>query len=232
MFMRKLLTTLSLIVATFFTSCTSPMFDKTAKAYDEATKELSKATSESEAKGIHDKLMTQLYAIAKEYPDWKDIVEKEDKDSKALKEVSDAYDTWNNTFCESAKDDEYLFMALCNFPNAIEQSEGKNPEEQEISFDELVPKEKPFPLPSKSNIIEDFLENYEELASKYISSHQLLKDLNEFSDLYNEEFEKLQKLKRKVNALAYNCNGIAPLFNAAQQARYEQINKNLKKTKE
>lgn len=230
--MRKLLTTLSLIAAMFFTSCTSPMFDKTAKAYNEATKELSKATSESEVKGIHDKLMTQLFAITKEYPEWKDIVEKEDKDSKALKEVSDAYDTWNNTFCESVKDDEYLFMALCNFPNAIEQSEGKNPEEQEISVGELISKEKPFPLPGKSDIIEDFLENYEELSSKYISNNQILKELNEFSDIYNEEFEKTQKLKRKVNALAYNCKGMAPLFNATQQARYEQINKNLKKTKE
>ncbi len=231
--MKKLLLLLGMVATVCLSSCTSPFFGKTAQAYEEATKKLSAATSEDAQNAVHDELMLALFNIAKEYPDWQQIVKEEKPDSKAVKEVTDSYDAWNKALKENVKDASYVYLPLCNFQNAIDHSEGKTPEEQEMKLPESIAETDAFPvLSTGSDIVEDLLDNYEDLAHKYIRS---MEDLNgmgsQFSDVYDEMFQTLQKTKKRVASLSYNCFSIAKAFDAGQQARYLQVNKDLKNVK-
>ncbi len=231
--MRRILLVLGLLASICLSSCTSPFFGKTARAYEEATKKLSAAASDEEQKAVCDELMGALFDITKDYPDWQKIVKEEKQDSKAVKEVTDSYDTWNKVLKETVKDDGYVYLPLCNFQNAIDHSEGKNPEEQEMKLPESISEADVFPVPSaESGIVDDFLDYYEDMAHKYIQDVDNLKGLqSEFTDIYDEFFETSQKSKKKVMVLSYNCFSIAKSFNAGQQARYLQINKTLRHIK-
>ncbi len=74
-----------LMLTLLFSACTSSLFDKTAAAYEESTKELATASSNEDCDRIHDELMEKLYKITKEYPDWQEIIKKEGEKSDAVK---------------------------------------------------------------------------------------------------------------------------------------------------
>lgn len=230
--MKKLLLLLGLVATICLSSCTSSFFGKTAQAYEEATKKLTAATSEDAQNAVHDELMLALFNITKEYPDWQKIVKEEKPDSKAVKEVTDSYDTWNKALKESVKDDGYVYLPLCNFQNAIDYSEGKNPEEQEMKLPASMAETDAFPVPSMgSDIVEDLLDYYEDMAHKYIRDREDLNGMSQFSDWYDEQFKTLQKKKKRVASLSHNCFSIAKAFDAEQQARYLRVNKDLKNIK-
>lgn len=114
-----------LMLTLLFSACTSPLFDKTAAAYEESTKELASASNNEDCDRIHDELMEKLYKITKEYPDWQEIIEKEGEKSDAAKKVAEAYKAWNHALSDATTGHHYAVMVYCTLPNAIEQIEGK-----------------------------------------------------------------------------------------------------------
>lgn len=227
--MRKILLVLSILASICLSSCTSPFFDKTAQAYEEAAKKLAVATNDTECKTIHDELLSKLFHLTLEYPDWQKTVKGEKEDSKAIKKVKDSYDKWNEVLKETIKDGNYADIPLCTFQYAIEQSEGKNPEEQEVKLPQSVSEIDVFPQPNaNSDIIGDMLDNYEDIANKYISDVKTAQgEETEYSEAYKAEFAVAQESKKKVKLVAYNCFSIAKAFNAEQKAKYLRINRSL-----
>jgi len=136
--MRRILLVLGILASICLSSCTSPFFDKTSQAYEEAAKKLAVAANDNECQTIHDELMGKLYHLTLEYPDWQKTVKGEKEDSEAIKMVKDSYDTWNKVLKETIKDGDYANMPLCTFQSAIDQSEGKIAEEQEMKLPKSI----------------------------------------------------------------------------------------------
>lgn len=231
--MRRILLVLGILASICLSSCTSPFFDKASQAYEEAAKKLAVAANDNECQTIHDELLGKLFHLTLEYPDWQKTVKGEKEDSKAIKKVKDSYDKWNEVLKETIKDGNYASMPLCTFQCAIEQSEGKNPEEQEMKLPQSISEIDVFPQPNtNSEIIGDILDNYEDIANKYISDVKFAKsEEEEYSEAYKESFAIAQKSKKKVKLVAYNCFSIAKAFNTEQQAKYLRINKTLRNFK-
>lgn len=230
--MRKFLLLIGILVSICLSSCTSPLFDKTAEAYEESAKKIAMASSDNECQSIHDELMSKLFNLTREYPDWQKIVTEESQDSKALQKVRDSYDRWNKVVKETVKDNNYVYMSLCTFQNAIEQSEGKTPDGQDMKLPKSISETDGFPLPSaNSEIVNDLLENYEDMARQ----HQVdvaLTNPDEYGYTYLDDcIATAQKSKKKVQALAYNCFSIAKVFDAKQEAKYLKINNELRTIK-
>ncbi len=213
-------------------SCTSALFDKTAEAYEESAKKLAEVSSDSECQTIHDELMSKLFNLTREYPDWKKTVTAEGEDSEAIKKVRESYDRWNTVLKETVKDNNYVYMPLCTFQNAIDLSEGKNPEEQAIKLPKSISETDAFPLPSaNSEIVSDLLQNYEDMAVKHRADVEMSNpEMCGYGDL-DEYIAEAKKSKKKVHALSYNCFSIAKVFDEKQQAKYLKINNELRTLK-
>ena len=219
--MRKLLLIPLFMMSLLLTACTSGMFDKTAQAYQESTKELESATSQEEYNKIHDDLLRKLYDITLEYPDWKELIEKEDKESAAMKKVDEAYSAWNEALRKKAGT-SYVFMTFCNFDVAIDMYGGKSSKNEETSKDESENTESSADESEKKEI-DEYLTSYEEYVNKYISLMKKAADgdmdvVTEYTELLKEA-EKLGKKIEKVEGE----------MTAEQIAKFQQIQEQLMK---
>lgn len=198
--MKKFIYLPLLLLTLLLASCGSGLFDKTAQAYEDATKELENATTNEDCDRIHDDLMQKLYDITKEYPDWKEIIQKEGEDGAGVKKVTEAYKAWNDALQKATKDNHYMFMTFCNFENAIEQFEGKSSSASETK--ESTEESSTDEMSSTDTADGDFdqlLASYEEFCNDYID---MMKKASE-GDLdaaaqYPELLKKAEELGNKM----------------------------------
>lgn len=219
--MKKLFFIQLFVMSLFLTSCTSGLFNKTAQAYEDSAKELESATSQEDCDRIHDELLRKLYDITLEYPNWKEIIEKESKESSAIKKVDKAYELWNKTLSEKAGTHS-IFMTFCNFDVAIDKFGGKPSNEGDTEED--AEESRPFSNDSSDeNNIDEYLTSYEEYCNDCISF--IKKAANgdiEAITKYTELQEKAEELSTKMEKLEGNMT-------SEQLARFQKIQEKLTK---
>lgn len=228
--MKKLHLLFTIMLTLLFSACTSSLFDKTVEAYEESTKELASASSNEDCDRIHDELMEKLYKITKEYPDWEEIIKKEGDDSEAVKKVTKAYEAWNNALKDATTDDHYMFMTYCNFPNAIEQIEGKAPSSKSsVSEDEEKSQDdsEVMSASSSDSNVDEMLDAYEEYVNKLTDFYSKLKDLDPGSDDYMQALGEAQELEGSYKDLVDKCKTSISDFTPEQMQRYTEITKKL-----
>lgn len=217
--MKKLFLVQLVLMSLFLTACTSAMFDKTAQAYKDSAKELESATSQDEYDRIHDDLLRKLYDITLEYPNWEEIIQKEGKESSAVKKVNEAYDTWNETLKEKVGK-RYFFMTFCSFDVAIDKYGGDSSKDEDTSKEESENTGYSKDDMDK-NEIDRYLASYEEYCNKYISFMkkaadgdieavtkytELLKETEDFGkkieqsegEMTSEQLARFQKIQAKL----------------------------------
>ena len=230
--MRKIHLLFAFMLTLLFSACTSPLFDKTAEAYEESTRELASATSNEDCDRIHDELMEKLYKITKEYPDWQEIIKKEGDDSEAAKKVAEAYKAWDHALSEATTGYHYAFMTFCTLPNAIEQIEGKNSASETFaSGNKKEEKEETDETTTdfSGSDIDEMLDSYEEYADKLYAFYKELKNLEQGSDDYVRVFEEAQELEESYKDLFDKCQTSVSDFSTEQMKRYLKITKKLTK---
>jgi hypothetical protein len=226
--MKKLHILFAFALTMLFASCGSSLFDETAKAYEESTKELANAKSEDDCQKIHDDLMQKLYKITQDYPDWEDIIKNEDKDSEAFKKVDEAYKAWGDALCKASK--YSAFMTFCTFENAIKQIEGKSSQsdafgtsDSEESSDEMSSDS----YSSSDQDVDDMLDSYEEYVDKLTDFYGKLKDLDPTSSDYMELMGEATELEGSHADLVSKCKGSVSDFTSEQMYRYNKITSKL-----
>lgn len=184
-----------MMVTLLFASCGSGLFDKTAQAYEEATKELENATTNEDCDKIHDELMQKLHDITVEYPDWKKIISEKDEDSSDMKKVSEAYKKWDEKLQEKAKD-RYMFMTICNLENAADY--GKSKAAPEVSSDDDSEDTSEATIDGNEDW-DQIITEYGEFYDQYIEYIKKVKegDMSAMADL-QEIMTKAQEISSKV----------------------------------
>lgn len=228
--MKKIYILFTFMLTLLFSSCSSSLFDKTVEAYEESTKELASASSNEDCDRIHDELMEKLYKITKEYPDWEEIIKKEGDESEAVQKVTKAYEAWNNALKDATTDDHYMFMTYCNFPNAIEQIEGKAPSSKNsVSEDEEKSQDdsEDMSTSSSNSNVDEMLDSYEEYVNKLTDFYSKLKDLDPGSADYMQALGEAQELEGSYKDLLDKCKTSISEFTPEQMQRYTEITKKL-----
>lgn len=228
-FMKKFYLLFTFMLTLLLSACTSSLFDKTVKAYEESTKELASASSNEDCDRIHDELMEKLYKITKEYPDWKEIIEKEGENSEAVKNVTKAYEAWNEALKDATTDNHYMVMTYCNFPNAIEQIEGKAPSSKS-SVDKDEDNSDDFTTSSSDTNVDEMLDSYDEYVNKLADFYNKLKDLEPGSEDYMQVLGEAQELEGSYKDLLDKCKTSVSEFTPEQMQRYTEITKRLTET--
>lgn len=224
--MRKIYLLFTFMLTFLFSACTSSLFDKTAEAYEESTKELATASSNEDCDRIHDELMEKLYKITQEYPDWKEIIKKEGEESKAVKKVNEAYEAWSNALKDATTDNHYIYMTFCTFENAIAQIEGKtqsngNPFETSEDKDEETSNE--ISSSSSDSNVDEMLDSYEEYVNQLSEFYSKMKDAGEGSTDYMEVMGQAEELQDSYKDLLDKCQASMSEFTPEQLKRYKEI---------
>lgn len=182
------------MVTLLFASCGSDLFDKTAQAYEEATKELQDAKSDDDCDKIHDKLMQKLHDITVEYPDWEKIVREKGENSSDVQKVSEAYNKWDEALKSKASTEHYMFMTICNLPNAAGDS-GKKSEASSGDSEEETSEA----TTSGDEDWDQILSEYEEFYNQYVEYVKKISegDMSAYADL-QEIMTKAQEIDNKV----------------------------------
>lgn len=182
------------MVTLLFASCGSDLFDKTAQAYEEATKELQNAKSDDDCDKIHDKLMQKLHDITVEYPDWEKTIREKGENSSDVQKVSEAYNKWDEALKSKASTEHYMFMTICNLPNAAGDS-GKNAEASSGDSEEETSEA----TTSGDEDWDQILSEYEEFYNQYVEYIKKINegDMSAYADL-QEIMTKAQEIDKKV----------------------------------
>ena len=232
--MKKLHILFAFALTMLFASCGSSLFDETAKAYEESTKELANAKSNDDCDKIHDDLMQKLYKITQDYPDWEDIVKNEDKDSEAFKKVDEAYKAWKDALREACTGSHNAFMTFCTLENAIKQIEGNSSQsdafgtsDSEESSDESSDEMSSDSYSSSDQDVDDMLDSYEEYVDKLTDFYGKLKDLDPTSSDYMEIMGEATELEGSHADLVSKCKGSISDFTSEQKYRYTKITSKL-----
>lgn len=232
-----------LLMLALVVSCSSSsLFDKTAKAYEDATEKLSSARNNDDCDKIHDELLKALYDITLEYPDWKEIIESANPESSEMKKVQAAYQAWNDKLSATTKDGYYMFMTYCTFDVAVEKYGGKSSssdsDEKEASSEDSDNDEEKASevaetdeaeadnVSSDSQDWDELLTTYEEYVDEYISFAKKAANgdmgaLSKYSSLMEKAQELSEKLSRAENEMS-----------ASQWSRYTKITVKLTKALE
>ena len=123
--MKRTLYILYCCVSLLFLSCSkTAVVNDTISAYEEATKKVEAASSQDEYNSINDQLLTKLYTISQEYPDYQDVLTKAVTDDEINERLSKAVSSYRDALSKKAGM-SYMFMTIANFENA-EKMGGKS----------------------------------------------------------------------------------------------------------